>query len=83
MEATFGPPRVIYKETLKQKGYGFADYTMPKPCWAILKFEMEPLPIGSGVVFETDVRDDTIFYRYQNQVKQAIPESLEQGMYGW
>jgi len=83
MEATFGPPSVIYKETLKQKGYGFADYTMPKPCWAILKFEMEPLPRGSGVVFETDVRDDKIFYRYQNQVRQAIPESLEQGMYGW
>jgi len=83
IDASFGAPSVIYKETLKQKGVGFIDYTMPKPCWAILKFEMEPLPRGSGVVFETDVRDDKIFYRYQNQVRQAIPDSLEQGMFGW
>ncbi len=83
LTATFGKPSIIYKETLKASGFGFVDYTMPKPCWAILKFEMEPLPRGTGVIFESEVRDDKIFYRYQNQVRQAIPDALKQGMFGW
>ncbi len=83
LDVTFDAPTVIYKETISTAGYGFVDYTMPKPCWAVMKFYMEPLPRGSGYTFTSNVRDDMIFYRYQNQVKQAIPDALKQGMYGW
>ena len=42
-------------------------------------FDIEPLPLGSGVVFESVVPDDKIFRRYQAQVRQTLPEALRQG----
>lgn len=83
VKASFGPSRVIYKETIAQPTVGFVAYTMPKPCWAVIKVEMEPLPRGSGVIFESACSPEDIKYRYQHQVEQAIPLSLSQGMYGW
>jgi len=83
IEVFTGSPQVIYQERPSCRGYGFVEYTMPKPCWAVLRFEIEPLPIGSGVVFESKVRDDKIFTKYQLQVEQTIPEALRQGPKGW
>ena len=81
--AHFGAPVVIYKETLASTGIGHFAYTMPKPCWAIVTFDMEPLPRGSGLVYASIVRDDHIFYRYQEHVRRTVPEALSQGLYGW
>ena len=83
VKANFGPSRVIYKETIAQPTEGFVAYTMPKPCWAIIKLELEPLPRGSGVIFESVCSPRDIKYRYQHQVEQAIPLALSQGMLGW
>lgn len=79
----FGPPNVIYRETIAQRAEGFYAYTMPKPCWAVIKFAIEPLPRGSGVVFESIVPARDIMPRYQHQVEQAIPIATRQGMLGW
>ena len=83
LEASFSEPAVIYRETITKAAEGFVDYTMPKPCWAILRFRIEPAPRGSGVQYasETPVRD--IMARYQHQVEQAIPLALNQGRLGW
>lgn len=78
-----GKPVVIYKERPLKRARGFVEYTMPKPCWAVMEFEIEPLPTGSGYVFESRVPDDRIFMRYQAQVRQTIPEALSQGPQGW
>ena len=51
MKVTFSKPAVIYKETIARPASGFVAYTMPKPCWAIMRFEIEPAPRGSGVTF--------------------------------
>ena len=83
IDVIIGSPQVIYKERPSCRGYGSVEYTMPKPCWAVLRFEIEPLPIGSGMVFESKVRDDKIFTKYQLQVEQTIPEALRQGPKGW
>lgn len=83
VDAVIGTPQVIYKERPSRKGTGYVDYTMPKPCWAILRFEIEPLETGSGVVFESRVRNEKIFTKYQLQVEQTIPEALRQGPKGW
>lgn len=83
INASFGAPSVIYRETPAGKGYGFDAYTMPKPCWAILKFLIEPLPRGSGVEYSSIVENNKIFYRYQSQVEDAIPTALRQGPSGW
>ncbi len=83
LRAKFSPPSVIYKETPSAVGEGFDAYLMPKPCWAILKFLIEPLPRGSGLVYESKTSPSRLMYRYQNHVETAVPEALTQGMYGW
>lgn len=83
IEARAGEPMVIYKERPVKRGRGFVEYTMPKPCWAVMLFDIEPLPPGAGVVFESVVPDDKIFRRYQAQVRQTLPEALRQGPRGW
>ncbi len=79
----FGPPEVIYMETPSQEGFGFDAYTMPKPCWAVVKFLIEPGKRGSGIVYRSEVSVDKIAKRYQNEVERAIYRSLKQGVLGW
>ena len=83
LRVSFSPPSVIYKETPAKSGYGFEAYTMPKPCWAIIKFLLEPGERGSGVSYKSEVGDQKILYRYQSQIEQALPGSLKQGPLGW
>lgn len=79
----FSEPEVIYRETISQPASGFVAYTMPKPCWAVMRFEIEPLPRGSGIRYSSVVPVRTIKERYQHQVEQALPLALSQGMLGW
>jgi ribosomal protection tetracycline resistance protein len=83
ISAKFDNPTVIYKETPSQTGEGFVRYWMPKPCWAILKFKIEPLPEGSGVIYESDISVDDVHRKYQNEVERTIPKALKQGIKGW
>ena len=79
----FSPPRLIYRETVERPCEGFVAYTMPKPCWAVIKVLLEPLPRGSGVEFRSIVAPRDILPRYQHQVEKALPLALSQGMKGW
>lgn len=83
LRANFSAPSVIYKETPTTAGEGFDAYLMPKPCWAILKFWIEPLPRGFGLVYESKTSPSRLMYRYQNHVETAVPEALTQGLHGW
>lgn len=83
ISASFHQPQVIYKETPKSIANGEVRYWMPKPCWAIMTFLIEPGRLGSGVKFESKVRSSDISMKYQNEVKRAIPWSLRQGIKGW
>ncbi|MDR2514176.1 MAG: TetM/TetW/TetO/TetS family tetracycline resistance ribosomal protection protein [Christensenellaceae bacterium] len=83
LNCTFSPPQVLYKETIAKEAFGFVSYTMPKPCWAILRFRLSPLPRGAGVRFSVSIDPRKIGYRYLRQVEQSIPRALEQGMLGW
>ncbi|MCR9288598.1 MAG: TetM/TetW/TetO/TetS family tetracycline resistance ribosomal protection protein [Bacteroidetes bacterium] len=83
ISANFLPPKVIYKETPKQSTEGYVRYWMPKPCWAIMTFLIEPAPLGSGVNFTSKVRTSDVSMKYQNEVKRAVPWSLRQGIKGW
>lgn len=83
LAVTFGTPAIIYKETISSPAEGFVAYTMPKPCWAVLKFEIEPAERGHGVTFSSSVPVRKIMACYQHQVEQAIPLALNQGRLGW
>ncbi|MBU3190988.1 TetM/TetW/TetO/TetS family tetracycline resistance ribosomal protection protein [Clostridium bowmanii] len=83
LEVTFGPPSVIYKETPIASGYGKSRYTMPKPCWAIVEFLIEPLPMGTGLIYESKVRTEKVKLKYQREIEDNIDQILSQGIYGW
>ncbi|WP_217597347.1 translation factor GTPase family protein [Cohnella sp. GbtcB17] len=83
LTVTFGPPSVIYKETPAGVGEGYVAYLAPKPCWAILRFLIEPLPRGSGLVYESKERGERLADSYQNEVARRVPEALRQGLLGW
>lgn len=80
---SFSSPAIIYRETITQAAEGHVAYLVPKPCWAILKFRIEPAPRGSGVSFHSQVPVRELSMRYQHQVAQALPMALSQGRLGW
>ncbi|MBN2663558.1 MAG: TetM/TetW/TetO/TetS family tetracycline resistance ribosomal protection protein [Bacteroidales bacterium] len=79
----FDEPVIIYKETPLKIAEGYVKYWMPKPCWATLRFKIEPAKTGSGVEYKSEVSFDKIKQKYQNQVQEAITISLKQGIKGW
>jgi ribosomal protection tetracycline resistance protein len=83
IEVEFDEPEVICKETPLKEALGFEAYTMPKPCWAVVKFLIEPGERGSGVSYESKVGVNKIHQKYQNEVERTISKALKQGIKGW
>ena len=83
ISVSFGAPQVIYRETIRQASEGFVAYTMPKPCWAVIKLLIEPAERGSGIRFSSEVPVRKIKERYQHQVEQGLRTGLRQGIFGW
>ncbi len=79
----FSEPTVIYKETPTVSCEGYVRYWMPKPCWAIMKFKIEPAERGSGVLYSSVVGVNDVKQQYQNDIKKTIPFALKQGVLGW
>ena len=83
IDVIFGKPTVIYKETPAVPMIASEEYTMPKPCWAVVRFKIEPGELGSGIEYSSEVGVNSIAIRYQQEVERAIPLALEQGSLGW
>ena len=83
LNAIFSPPTVIYKETPASPGIGHASYTMPKPCWAVVDFKIEPMPRGYGVSYHGRIPNNQCFYRYQSHISTSFNRCIKQGLYGW
>ncbi len=83
LTCSFSPPTVIYKETPAGTAEGLEVYTMPKPCWAVVRLLVEPLPRGSGIRYESVIKEKQLPYRYQNHVEASLYGSLKQGPLGW
>lgn len=77
------PPTVVYKETPGHMAVGREVYTMPKPCWAVVALQIEPLPPGSGIEFVSAIKEKVLPYRYQNHVRASLMDTFQQGIYGW
>lgn len=83
LAVSFSKPTVLYKETPLTTAVGEEVYLAPKPCWAIVTLRVEPLPRGSGIQFESVIKEKELPYRYQNHVRQSLPQALKQGRKGW
>ncbi|MDL2234273.1 TetM/TetW/TetO/TetS family tetracycline resistance ribosomal protection protein, partial [Ruminococcaceae bacterium OttesenSCG-928-L11] len=83
LQVTFSQPSVIYRETPTTTGIGLERYTMPKPCWAVVELQVDPLPRGTGYRYQSMIKDNVLHYCYQNHVEVTVPETLRQGLLGW
>jgi ribosomal protection tetracycline resistance protein len=83
LETIFQAPKIIYKETPARRAIGYDEYTMPKPCWAVVKFKIEPGERGSGVSYHSELGVNEVLLKYQKEVERTIPLALEQGVKGW
>jgi small GTP-binding protein domain len=84
LNVRISPPSVIYRETPAHAGEGFDAYTMPKPCWAVVRLGFEPLPRGTGVVYENrKISNDKLAYKYQSHIERSVYSCLAQGPHGW
>jgi len=79
----FADPNVIYKETPARTAEGYIEYTMPKPCWAVMRFKVGSGEPGSGITYNSEVSVNYIHRKYQNEVRETIPKALVQGIKGW
>lgn len=83
LKVSFDESTIIYHETIREPVEGFCAYLAPKPCWAVIKFLIEPAPRGTGVTYRSEVHVRKIKARYQHQIEQGLANALRQGMMGW
>ncbi len=83
IKTTITEPQVVYKETISKKAEGYIRYWMPKPCWAIMTFLIEPAPLNSGINYSSIVSQNDIHIKYQNEIARTIPNAVSQGLLGW
>jgi elongation factor G len=83
VEANIGAPQVAYRETITRKAD--VDYTHKKQTggsgqFARVKMHFDPLPPGSGFVFENKVVGGTVPREYVPGVEKGVKGSLDSGV---
>ena len=83
LQTLYGPPLVLYRETLVAEVTAAEDYTMPKPCWARLRFLLKPGPPNSGLVFHDRTTRDQLARPYLQEIERGLKGFFSQGPSGW
>lgn len=79
LNVNFSTPIIIHKETPISTGYGKTSFDRVSS----VEFKIEPLPLGSGLQYESKVSTDYLFAKYQKQIERLIKMYSKQGLYGW
>ena len=84
LETVVKEPSVIYMERpLKAASHTIHIEVPPNPFWASIGLSVTPLPLGSGVQYESRVSLGYLNQSFQNAVRDGIRYGLEQGLFGW
>ncbi len=84
LETAVKEPTVIYMERpLKAASHTIHIEVPPNPFWASIGLSVTPLPLGSGVQYESRVSLGYLNQSFQNAVRDGIRYGLEQGLFGW
>ncbi len=78
LDVSFGLGRVIYKETVTEPVIGIGHYE-PLRHYAEVRLLMEPLPEGSGLVFESAVSEDDLAGNWQRLILKHLMERRHKG----
>lgn len=80
----FNDIMTIYKERPRQSADVVINVGVsPNPYYASVGLTIEPLLIGSGLVFESSVSYGYLNNSFQNAVKDGVISSCKRGLFGW
>ena len=83
VEANIGAPQVAYRETITKKGsinYTHKKQTGGSGQYAKLTLEFEPLPPGSGVVFENEVVGGAVPKEFVPAIEKGVRQIADSGI---
>ena len=78
-EISFGETGVLYRETIAEAVEGVGHYE-PLRHYAEVHLWLEPLPAGSGLVFDTDVSTDDLALNWQRLILTHLKEKTHRGV---
>lgn len=80
----FGELTTIFKERPKKAAEAVIHINVrPNPYWASVGLSVEPLPLGSGLIFESEVSYGYLNKSFQWAVRDGVKSACEQGLFGW
>ncbi len=79
VEITFGDTSVLYRETIANTVEGAGHYE-PLRHYAEVHLLLEPLPAGTGLVFDTDVSTDDLALNWQRLILTHLGEKVHLGV---
>jgi elongation factor G len=83
VQAEVGRPEVAYKETIQQSSTAegrFVKQTGGRGQFGVVKLTVEPLPRGTGILFENKIIGGSIPKEYINPTEAGAREALETGV---
>jgi len=83
VEANHGKPQVAYKETITRTAQGEGRYvkqTGGRGQYGHCIIVMEPMPTGTGIIFESKITGGEIPKEFIQPARQGIEEALESGV---
>jgi elongation factor G len=83
VEANVGKPQVAYRETIRHAASGegrFVRQTGGRGQYGHVKIKVEPLPQGSGFVFENGIIGGSVPKEYIGPAQKGMEEALEGGV---
>ena len=79
MDITFGPCRILYKETVAAPVMGYGHYE-PLRHYAETQLRIEPADRGSGIIIENECSLETLDANFQNLILTHIKEREQLGI---
>ncbi len=79
LEISFGETSVLYRETIAEAVEGIGHYE-PLRHYAEVHLWLEPLPVGSGLFFGTDVSTDDLALNWQRLILTHLQEKIHRGV---
>ncbi len=79
LDITLDDPRIFYKETIENTVEGVGHFE-PLRHYAEVHLKLEPMPQGSGLVFDTVCPTDVLDIGYQKLILTHLEEKLHRGV---
>ena len=84
MKVYFDKVKTIYKERPKKKTEKIIHIEVaPNPYWASIGLTIEPQPLGTGLLIESNISLGYLNHSFQNAVFDGIRKACKAGLYGW